>query len=628
MVKRYLPKGYTKDTFVNFLAKTGIGTDNISSGGTYGFNPVSRNRTLMEWTYRGSWICGVGVDAIADDMTSEGITLNKVEVDEQEKLNAAWQRLQIWQSLNQVAKWARLYGGALGFIAIKGQDPSTPLRIDTIAKGQFQGITVLDRWMVQPDLTRSVMQPGPEFGNPEYYDVVATSFQFPFPRDRIHYSRLIRMEGVELPFNQKQAENMWGLSVLERLWDRLLAFDSTTQGAAQLAYKAYLRTIKIDGLRKIIATGGKTYEALVAQIEMVRRYQANEGITLLDLKDDFQTQQYTFAGLDGLLEKIGDQVAGALETPQTRLFGQAPGGLNSDGESGSRNYENKIKRTQERWFRRPIDIILRVLAASEEIELPEGWSYDFNSIRQLTDMQKSEVNANNVSAWASAASIPGVKPSTILQEMRQNSRITGHFTNITDKDIEEAKAADAVPSPGEILGTLEPQEGGEGLPGTRRALLPAPKPAPFGLTRGETEDSAIVLDVDDVPCYIETPKGATRAAKDGSWSVVMPAHYGYIEGVGSAEGAFEQLDCYIGPNIDSKRVYVIDQMNLGTGGFDEHKVMLGFDSRKDAIETYKASFHDGHGGDRIMDVTSLNMAQFKLLLGGADWRIALAGRSA
>lgn len=497
MVKRYVPQGYTKDTFVNFLTKTGVGTDNVSSGGTYGFNPVSRNRTLMEWTYRGSWLCGVGVDAIADDCTSMGIDIQSTLKPKQlNQIYASMERKQVWTSLNQVMKWARLYGGALGYIAIKGQKPDTPLRLDTVAKGQFQGITVLDRWMVNPDLTRSVLDPGPDFGLPEYYDVVATSFQFPFPRMKIHYSRLVRMEGVELPFNQKMAENMWGLSVLERVWDRLLAFDSTTQGAAQLAYKSYLRTIKIDNLRKIISTGGKTYDALVAQIEMIRRYQANEGITLLDLKDEFETNQYTFSGMSDIIESMGDQVAGALETPQSRLFGKDPTGISNDGSAGAQIYENKIKRTQERWLRRGTDIIIRVVAADEGIEIPEGTTFTFNSIRQLTDLQKSEVNANDTGAIVQAASMPGMKQATILKELKQAGKKTGYWDNITDKDISDAEEQDKLPTAHELLvagaqGGPEGEEGKEGLPGGGAGGKAPGKQikAPFGLSKNETEDA-------------------------------------------------------------------------------------------------------------------------------------------
>ena len=79
-------------------------------------------------------------------------------------------------------------------------------------------------------------------------------------------------------------ENMWGISVVERLYDRLIAFDSATNGAAQLVYKSYIRTLKISKLREIIATGGMQVNQLQQYVEMMRRYQGIEGITLIDRK--------------------------------------------------------------------------------------------------------------------------------------------------------------------------------------------------------------------------------------------------------------------------------------------------------------------------------------------------------
>jgi hypothetical protein len=58
-----------------------------------------------------------------------------------------------------------------------------------------------------------------------------------------------------------------GMSIVERIFDRLTSYDSTSVGAAQLAYKAHLRTAKIKKLREIIAVGGKPFEALIKQME-------------------------------------------------------------------------------------------------------------------------------------------------------------------------------------------------------------------------------------------------------------------------------------------------------------------------------------------------------------------------
>jgi hypothetical protein len=46
------------DSFQNFSARIGLGTENLQSPATYGFNPITRNRQLLEWMYGGSWIVG------------------------------------------------------------------------------------------------------------------------------------------------------------------------------------------------------------------------------------------------------------------------------------------------------------------------------------------------------------------------------------------------------------------------------------------------------------------------------------------------------------------------------------------------------------------------------------------
>ena len=66
----------TRDSFQNFLTRTGLGTGNANDGARYGFNLITRNRTQLEAMYRGSWICRATVDIIAEDMTREGVELN------------------------------------------------------------------------------------------------------------------------------------------------------------------------------------------------------------------------------------------------------------------------------------------------------------------------------------------------------------------------------------------------------------------------------------------------------------------------------------------------------------------------------------------------------------------------
>src|SRR5258708_4010384 len=204
-----------------------------------------------------------------------------------------------WAKINENFKWARLYGGSIAVMLIDGQKIDTPLRLETVGKDQYKGLLVLDRWMCDPSLNDLVTELGPHLGLPKFYRV--TSEAPALVGQRIHYSRVLRAEGVRLPYWQRVMENLWGISGLERLYDRMISFDSATAGASQLAYKSYLRTYGVENLREIIAAGGKAFDSLLKQIQFMRTTQSNEGITLMDTKDTFEAlANAPFSGLNEL----------------------------------------------------------------------------------------------------------------------------------------------------------------------------------------------------------------------------------------------------------------------------------------------------------------------------------------
>lgn len=451
----------TGDSFQNFTARVGLGTQNQHSDSSYGFSFVSRNRIQMEAVYRSSWLAGRAVDCRAKDMTREGIEFNStMPPEEKDKLSRAFERLQIWKGLGDNEKWSRLYGGSIAVMLIDGQKPETPLRLDTIGPGQFKGLLVLDRWLVQPSLENLVTEYGPDLGKPKYYTVVADAQAL--INQKIHYTRVIRREGVELPYWQRIAENGWGQSVLERMWDRLVAFDSVTSGIAQLVYKAHLRTYKVPKLRELIAMGGRSLEALLKQIDMIRQFQSNEGLTLMDGEDEFEAHQYSFAGLSDVTDKFSEQVCGAVETPDIILFGQSPGGISNGDDTSVRIYYDSVKSDQDTFLRPGVTTICDVISRSELGKpLPEGFAFDFVPLWQLSDTEKADISAKDTTSVVTAYDAQIISRGTALKELRQSSNTTGLWSNITDDEITEAEA-EPPPSLGEgDLTNVPPENPGQ-----------------------------------------------------------------------------------------------------------------------------------------------------------------------
>lgn len=466
----------TEDGYDNFLSRIGLNNDNPLSGGTYEFNLVTRNRVLLEAAYRGSWIVGAVIDSFADDMTRAGVdvTSSAAEKDMPE-LKAAQSRLQIWQSLNKDIKWGRMYGGALGVLQISGQDLATPLNPDTVGKGQFKGIVVYDRWQLNPELT-PVIQDGPDMGLPVYYQIVNNlnstdpTADTPTGQQRVHHSRCVRYTGVDLPYFQAITEQLWGESVLERLWDRLIAFDNVTMSSAQLVDRANLRTVGIEGLREIIAAGGEAQQGLEAHFEMMRLMQVNEGLTLLDKNDSFASAPYTFSGLSDMMLQFGQQLSGACGIPLVRLFGQSPVGLNATGEGEMRQYYDNINAQQEAKLRNPFEVVLKVLWRSTfGVPTPGDLEFKFTPLWQMSAKDKADIAKSTTETVSQAQSAGLVSVPIAMKELRGIAAETGLFSNITDADIAQAEAE---PPP---LPDDDPDGGGVPAPGDTEEPVGVPE---------------------------------------------------------------------------------------------------------------------------------------------------------
>jgi hypothetical protein len=123
------------------------------------------------------------------------------------------------------------------------------------------------------------------------------------------------------------------------------------------------------------------------------------------------------------------------------------------------------------------------------------------------------------------------------------------------------------------------------------------------------------VSVQGLDISIENKKGSERSGVDAGghrWRCVMPADYGYIKRTTGADG--DHVDVYVGPDRESPVVFVINQCHHITGEFDEHKVMLGYRSERDALRAYEAAFSDGKGRDRCSSIETMSMDAFKAWL--------------
>jgi len=216
--------------------------------------------------------------------------------------------------------------------------------------------------------------------------------------------------------------------------------------------------------------------------------------------------------------------------------------------------------------------------------------------------------------WAEFADAP-VDPQTRMAELdreyhtaapERKQQIIPEMNALSDQVIEQIKAAG--PRPVVARTRMDTALAGATSPSSPLNSLPEPTEA----QKHAGNYKKPVVNVQGLNIAIETPEGATRKGtdKDGKpWEVTLEHPYGYIKKSKAADG--EQVDAYIGPNPQSQKVWVVDQVHADTQKYDEAKGLVGFDSQEQALEAYRKGFSDGKGDQRIGAVTEMTIPEFK-----------------
>ena len=444
----------TNDSFQNPMTRSGVFMPNALEATEYTLTRFTRDWQTINALYRSHWIVRRIIDVIPEDMLKNGYhILTQLSPDQIKKIVRCDRTTRTSRRILEGLKWGRLYGGAGALIMIEGHENQLdqPLDYDMIMPGSYKGLLVLDRWSgVTPEDKLVSDISDPEFGMPEYYTVSSDALTVGI---RVHHSRILRFMGRPLPYLEQLAETYWGASELEHVIDELKKRDNVSWNIAMLTFMANLRVMKMDGMGQLLATGNEQAQMeLYNTIQGMNAMMNNNSLQILDKDDGYETHQYTFGGIGETYDRFMMDVAGAAETPVTKLFGRSPAGMNATGESDMQNYYDTIEEKQEAELRPVYDKILPIMFISTLGGIPDDWDYEFNPIRRPRDDEMADLASKNTDSVTKAFQAGMVSQRTALKELRQQSEMTGMWSNITDEDIE--KADDSVMQPDEGMGDL------------------------------------------------------------------------------------------------------------------------------------------------------------------------------
>lgn len=259
------------------------------------------------------------------------------QADIDERLKRADRRHKLFKNMSEFIRMGRLFGVRVAFFKIRNADPrfyELPFNIDAVTAGDYEGIVQVDPYWCVPLLSvEAASDPASmHFYEPEWWIIRG---------QRFHRSHLIIFRNGDVPDILKPMYNYGGISVPQKIYERVYAAERTANEAPQLAMTKRTMVQKTD----ISVVLGNPEKWLERMKEFVFN-RDNYGVKVIDTDDDVVQHDTSLADLDAVIMTQYQIVAAAAGVPATKLLGTTPKGFNATGEYESQSYHEELETIQ------------------------------------------------------------------------------------------------------------------------------------------------------------------------------------------------------------------------------------------------------------------------------------------
>lgn len=339
------------------------------------------------------------VDAIADAVLKHRATItlggdkSEKEVDQIKNFEAYLKDLKVYRKYAEAIRLQRLYGGStLIILADDGiEDFSQPLNENNIRS--IRGLCALSRHEIFP-LDLSVM----DWESPELYRITTNkkldpSQTAPVTNLEIHASRVIRFDGLYLPWNQRQKNNGWGQAPLQVVFNAWRTYESAIRGLENTITDGSVFWHKIPGMMNMVKAGNSA--VLMKRMEINNLARSVYGGMLLDKDEEIGFSERTLANMTAATTPFAEYMQATTGWPASILMGTSPGGLGKEGRFEERIWASLVEDWQTVYCQEPLSDLFRILMLAKDGPMggkePDSWEISFPSVFTETELEQIEV---------------------------------------------------------------------------------------------------------------------------------------------------------------------------------------------------------------------------------------------
>lgn len=373
------------------------------------------------------WLVDKACNMPARDAIRQGYDIDCDNDDDSaisKKLRKRDKKYRIQHHLKELIHFGRVYGGRLALFVVETSNPKewyeNPFNLDGVTKGMYKGIKQIDPQWVTPDLTDANIQDpaSMDFYDPTYYVIAGRKY---------HKSHFIKFVPFPVPNVLKPLYNYFGVSVPERIYERVYASERTANEAPQLAMTKRLLTIGVNDTES--ADKNVIRENMAYFMEMRDNY----GVQFMDSEDTAQQFDTSLADLDATIMTQYQLVAAAANVPATKLLGTTPKGFNATGEYEESNYREELESVQsndlEELLQRHYDMLMR----SEALPLTEI-SVTWAPLDSPTAVESADIELKSAQTDAALAATGAIDGLDIRKKLAADKASSYYGIDVNEDD--------------------------------------------------------------------------------------------------------------------------------------------------------------------------------------------------
>lgn len=392
-----------------FNTATGLGTlrDKMRQSGFAKLGTLTPEQ--LEALYSQDDMAARACDVVPEEMLRQGFELKIESDDPKTAADQAADVLDFADSLGIVPKfteamvWGRVFGA--GAILLGVDDGATvenqrlvePLDIENISK--FDHMNVLDRRYVHP--LKFYSDPtAPKFGLPETYLITpqvtnsAGAAAATLGTIEIHETRMVVFGGVRTTITQRNENDGWEQSVLQRMQTTLTQFGISWDSLAHILQDCYQGVFKMRNLMTALASNEQGL--IMQRLALMDQARGASRALVLDADgEEFERQTFNFLGIDKPYQLMMLRLAASARMPVSILMGQSPAGMDATGELDIRWFYDTVRSEQvnklEPRLMYVLDLMMRTKSGPTGGKVPEAWAVQFPPLWQMTPKEEAEI---------------------------------------------------------------------------------------------------------------------------------------------------------------------------------------------------------------------------------------------